>query len=99
MYETTNEDKIDGQMNIDQLAGKVESKSSDSQPSTSQTSTPTVNTASKPVGKEQKGKNERQSLAGFNGNIKRMDVNALKKKHILPLKKLAKEYISKCWVM
>lgn len=41
----------------------------------------------------------RQSLAGFNGNIKRMDVNALKKKHILPLKKLAKEYISKCWVM
>lgn len=59
MYETTNEGKIDGQMNIDQLAGKVENKSSNSQPSSTQTSTPTVNTASKPVAKGQKGKNKR----------------------------------------
>lgn len=57
MYETTNEDKIDGQMDIDQLSDKAESKSSNNQQSTAKT--PTANTASKPVGKEQKGKKKR----------------------------------------
>lgn len=61
MYEeTTNDGKLDGQMNIDQLASKSESKGVNDSKSVAKTSTPVVNTASKqPAGKEQKGKNKR----------------------------------------